>query len=58
MTRLALIREAGTTREAAEILLSLICENRECNHNCAECTQDIEVYLEEELGEDKKESDC
>lgn len=49
MSRLEQIKEAETTREAAEVLLTLICEEKEdrCSHNCGECTKDVEKYLEE-----------
>lgn len=41
-----------TLREKAEELLTLVCElktDRDCEHNCGHCTEEIEDYLLQEV---------
>lgn len=52
MTRLEMLEKEDTTRGKAEVLLTLVCEqkkNTDCPHDCALCTKEIENYLTEEL---------
>ena len=52
MTRLEMLEKEDTTRGKAEVLLSLFCEaknDKDCPHDCALCTKEIEDYLTEEL---------
>lgn len=52
MKRLEMLEKEDTTRGKAEVLLTLVCEqkkNTDCPHDCALCTKEIEDYLSEEL---------
>ena len=49
MQRCDAIKQAEDKREMAELILPVICENKECDHNCGECTEDLVAFLEEEV---------
>ena len=49
MQRFEAIKESETKREMAELILTAVCENKDCDHNCGQCTEDLVAFLEEEV---------